>query len=121
MVGDHTRFRSGSKYRGGLFRLWITWFPLPNQIAPKKLLICPGRCLGAGDLGCSLHPLPPGRRAAHSLTTESMEDPNTEAELNLERLLRAPGWALWWPSLAAIWKPFLIMAEHWDWGGRAAG
>lgn len=35
-----------------------------------------------------------------------MEDPNAEAELSL-----VLGRALWRPSLAAAWKPLLIMAE----------
>lgn len=38
-----------------------------------------------------------------------MDDPNAEAELSLGRIRRVLGKGVWWPSLAATWKPFFIM------------
>lgn len=49
-----------------------------------------------------------------------MDDPNAEAGLSLGKMQGAPGKALWWPSLAAAWKPLLIMAEAGMGVGRAA-
>lgn len=50
-----------------------------------------------------------------------MEDPNAAVGLSMGRMRGAPGRALRRLSVAAAWKPLLIMAEHGDLVCRAAG
>lgn len=73
--------------------------------------------LGRGGLGRSLCPRPlggkgcPTCRAGDTLTRESTEYPKAEVELSPGGMRGPPGRALRWPSLAAAWKPVLIMAS----------
>lgn len=61
--------------------------------------------------------MPLERKGTHltpwELTRKSVDDPNAEAWWSLGRrwVLRR---ALWWASLATLWKPLLIMAECQD-------